>query len=60
LVQIERGIPIWEHMKYLPDAALTRSEAKPIVALRRWAERFYVEDGQGPKGALAGRVDDTL
>jgi hypothetical protein len=41
LVQIERDIPIWEHMKYLPNAALTRTEAKPVVALRRWAAGFY-------------------
>ena len=41
LVQIERDIPIWEHMKYLPNAALTRAEAKPVVALRRWAAGFY-------------------
>jgi hypothetical protein len=41
LVQIERDIPIWEHMQYQPQAALTRQEAKPMVALRRWAERFY-------------------
>lgn len=40
LVQIEHDIPIWEHMRYLPNAALTRHEAKPVVALRRWAERF--------------------
>jgi 3-ketosteroid 9alpha-monooxygenase subunit A len=42
LVQIERDIPIWEHMKYLPNAALTRQEAKPMTAVRRWAEQFYV------------------
>lgn len=41
LVQIERDIPIWEHMQYLPNAALTRQEAKPITAVRRWAEQFY-------------------
>lgn len=41
LVQIERDIPIWENMRYLPNAALTRHEAKPMVAVRRWAERFY-------------------
>jgi 3-ketosteroid 9alpha-monooxygenase subunit A len=45
LVQIERDIPIWEHMKYLPNAALTRTEAKPMVALRRWATRFYAAEG---------------
>jgi len=41
LVQIERDIPIWEHMRYLANPALTRQEAKPMVAVRRWAERFY-------------------
>jgi 3-ketosteroid 9alpha-monooxygenase subunit A len=48
LVQIERDIPIWEHLRYLPDAALTRQEAKPLVAVRRWAQRFY------PDGASIG------
>jgi hypothetical protein len=43
LVQIARDIPIWENMRYLPNAALTRAEAKPMVALRRWAARFYPE-----------------
>jgi 3-ketosteroid 9alpha-monooxygenase subunit A len=43
LVQIERDIPIWEHLEYLPNPALTRQEAKPMVALRRWAQRFYPE-----------------
>jgi 3-ketosteroid 9alpha-monooxygenase subunit A len=46
LVQIERDIPIWENMKYLRNAALTRTEAKPMVALRRWAERFYAADSR--------------
>jgi 3-ketosteroid 9alpha-monooxygenase subunit A len=41
LVQIERDLPIWEHMRYLPNAALTRQEAKPMVAVRRWAAQFY-------------------
>ena len=41
LVQIERDIPIWEHMRYLPNAALTRQEAKPMVAVRRWSAQFY-------------------
>jgi phenylpropionate dioxygenase-like ring-hydroxylating dioxygenase large terminal subunit len=41
LVQIERDLPIWEHMRYLPNAALTRQEAKPMVALRKWAAQFY-------------------
>jgi phenylpropionate dioxygenase-like ring-hydroxylating dioxygenase large terminal subunit len=41
LVQIERDIPIWEHMRYLPNAALTRNEAKPVTAIRRWAKQFY-------------------
>jgi hypothetical protein len=45
LVQIERDVPIWEHMRYLTNAALTRAEAKPVVALRRWAQRFYPESG---------------
>lgn len=44
LVQIERDLPIWQHMRYLPNAALTRQEAKPMVALRRWAERFYIDE----------------
>lgn len=43
LVQIERDIPIWEHMQYQPQAALTRQEAKPMTAVRRWAEQFYPE-----------------
>jgi 3-ketosteroid 9alpha-monooxygenase subunit A len=50
LVQIERDIPIWEHMRYLPNAALTRQEAKPVVAVRRWAQRFYPDPG-----AVGGR-----
>jgi 3-ketosteroid 9alpha-monooxygenase subunit A len=41
LVQIERDLPIWEHMRYLPNAALTRHEGKPMVALRKWASQFY-------------------
>ena len=44
LVQIERDIPIWEHLDYLAQPALTRAEAKPVTALRRWAERFYPLD----------------
>jgi hypothetical protein len=43
LVQIERDIPIWEHMQYQPNAALTRREAKPMTALRRWAKQFYAQ-----------------
>ncbi len=41
LVQIERDIPIWENLRYLPNPALTRAEAKPITAVRRWARQFY-------------------
>lgn len=41
LVQIERDLPIWENMHYQAKAALTREEAKPMVAVRRWAEQFY-------------------
>ncbi len=49
LVQIERDIPIWEHMRYLENAALTRKEAKPMVAVRRWAKQFYARsDGLEP------------
>lgn len=43
LVQIERDLPIWENMRYTANAALTRREAKPMVALRRWAAQFYPE-----------------
>lgn len=43
MVQIERDIPIWEHMQYLTDAQLTAQEEKPMKALRKWAERFYPE-----------------
>jgi 3-ketosteroid 9alpha-monooxygenase subunit A len=41
IVQIERDIPIWENMLYRPNAALTRSEARPVGAIRRWARQFY-------------------
>lgn len=41
LVQIERDIPIWENMRYLPDAALTEAEAVPMQDVRRWAAQFY-------------------
>jgi phenylpropionate dioxygenase-like ring-hydroxylating dioxygenase large terminal subunit len=40
-VQIERDFPIWEHMVYLTEPALTPAEAAAIGSLRAWAVRFY-------------------
>jgi nitrite reductase/ring-hydroxylating ferredoxin subunit len=39
--QIERDFKIWANMKYLPHAALMRTEAKAVTALRRWCAQFY-------------------
>jgi hypothetical protein len=41
LVQIDRDVSTWEHMQYQTNAVLTRHEAEPMIALRRWAERFH-------------------
>lgn len=43
MVQIERDIPIWEHMRYLKDAALSPQEVEAMETVRRWAFRFYPE-----------------
>jgi len=47
IVQIERDIPIWENMLYRPNAALTRDEARPVGAMRKWARNFYPEPAEG-------------
>ena len=44
-VQIERDIPIWEHMKYLARPSLSPEEEPAMYALREWARRFYPSDG---------------
>jgi hypothetical protein len=41
MVQIEHDFPIWENIRYLKNAGLTRNEGKPTVAIRRSADRFY-------------------
>jgi 3-ketosteroid 9alpha-monooxygenase subunit A len=41
LVQVERDIPIWQNMKYLPDPSLSAAEAPPLNTVRSWAKRFY-------------------
>jgi len=41
LVQIERDIPIWEHMKYLAQPNLMSGERETMTTIRAWARKFY-------------------
>jgi phenylpropionate dioxygenase-like ring-hydroxylating dioxygenase large terminal subunit len=50
---IKQDFFTWENMKYLDKPNFAVEEAKDYAALRRWARRFYPEDGT-PVGAPGG------
>jgi 3-ketosteroid 9alpha-monooxygenase subunit A len=43
LAQLGNDVRIWENMAYRQRAPLTPEESKPYLALRQWAEQFYLE-----------------
>jgi 3-ketosteroid 9alpha-monooxygenase subunit A len=47
--------PIWENMHYLTRPLLTKEEAAPQLAMRRWAEQFYVDQAARRQARSASR-----
>lgn len=47
--QVDRDLPIWEHMAYIDHPPFPREEAHAFLALRRWSQQFYVADGDTEK-----------
>ena len=39
--EIERDLPIWEHMSYRARPVLAPDEARGFKVLRNWASQFY-------------------
>lgn len=39
--EIERDLPIWQHMRYNPKPPLATEEGKAFTVLRRWTDQFY-------------------
>ena len=38
---MEDDLEIWRYQKYVEHPALSRVDAKPYMALRKWATQFY-------------------
>src|SRR5690606_15826334 len=51
LVTVWDDLEIWRYQKYVENPALSRVDAKPYMALRKWAQQFYEV---APIGAPAG------
>ena len=41
LTTVEDDLGIWRHQRYVEHPALAKVDAKPFMALRKWATQFY-------------------
>lgn len=50
LITVWDDLNIWRYQKYVENPALSKADAKPHMALRKWAAQFY---DRGPGGEVA-------
>ena len=60
LVTVFDDLEIWRYQKYVERPPLDRIDAKPYMAMRRWALQFYDVDADWRPGDPSPKTEDKV